>query len=81
MQRDELLTMLRKRPFVPFRVCLVDGRSYEIRQPDMNLLANTFMTIGIPEPDVADPFPDHSVMVGLDEIARVEPCECTATLP
>jgi hypothetical protein len=74
MQRETLREWLKRQPFQPFRVYLTDGRTYDVRYPRMNLLAQTFIKIGIPEPGSTDPIIcDHTEYVRLDEIDRVEP--------
>ncbi len=74
MQRDTLREWLKRQPFQPFRVHLTDGRTYDIRFPRMNLLAQTFIKIGIPAPDIpSDMVCDHTEFVTLKEITRVEP--------
>jgi hypothetical protein len=73
MEREELSHLLRQKPFAPFRVVLIDGRIFEIRYPYMNLLAHTFIKIGIPEGDGPNPLCDHTEFVWLTQIARVEP--------
>jgi hypothetical protein len=73
VQSDDLRQLLRKRPFQPFRVHLTDGRVFEVRYPNINLLGMTFFDIGIPTPNQEDPFPERMVMVLLDMIERVEP--------
>ncbi len=35
MRPADLLAWLRQAPFVPFRLCLNSGRTYEIRHPEM----------------------------------------------
>jgi hypothetical protein len=79
MNRDDLERLLRQKPFQPFRLLLNDGRVYEIRNPRMNLLAHSYVKIGIP--DQARPeFCDHTEFVRLDQIARAEPLEPTPPL-
>jgi len=74
MERDKLREWLKRQPFQPFRVHLADGRSYDIRFPRMNLLAQTFIKIGIPAPDIPSPIVcDHGEYVPLKDIIRVEP--------
>jgi hypothetical protein len=74
MQREVLREWLKRQPFQPFRVYLTDGRTFEIRYPRMNLLAQTFIKIGIPMPGSTDPFIcDHTEYARLDEITRLEP--------
>jgi hypothetical protein len=53
MERDKLREWLKRQPFQPFRVHVADGRKYDVRFPRMNLLAQTFIKIGIPAPDIA----------------------------
>jgi len=73
IQPEELLRRLRQRPFQPFRVHLTDGRVYDVRYPDMNIVGTTFFMVGIPEPGEPDPFADHMEMIDLPSIRQVEP--------
>ena len=73
MDRAELQRLLRQRPFQPFRVVLSDGRTYEVRNPRMNLLAESFIKIGIPHASLPEPVCDHTEYVRLEEIAYTEP--------
>ncbi len=73
MDRGELQHLLRQRPFHPFRLVLRDGRAYEVRNPRMNLLAESFIKIGIPDPALPEPVCDHTEYVRLEEIVRTEP--------
>lgn len=72
MDRDELQRLLRQRPFQPFRVILHDGRTYEIKYTGMNLLAESFINIGIPDETGPEPLCDHTEHVRLAEIAQIE---------
>ena len=38
MRPEDILELLRARPFEPFRVCLSDGSTYEIQHPDMAIV-------------------------------------------
>ena len=73
MDRAELQRLLRQRPFQPFRVVLSDGRTYEVRNPRMNLLAESFIKIGIPHVSLPEPICDHTEFVWLKEIVHIEP--------
>lgn len=72
MRAEELLQLLRERPFQPFRVHVADGRVYDVRFPDINLVGDTFVGIGIPQPNVPDPIAERLEIVMLDDIRRVE---------
>jgi len=73
MDRAELQRLLRQRPFQPFRLVLRDGRAYEVRNPRMNLLAESFIKIGIPHALLPEPVCDHTEYVRLEEIVHTEP--------
>ena len=42
MSPQQLLQLLRQRPFKPFRVSLNDGRVFDIRYPDLNIVGMTW---------------------------------------
>jgi hypothetical protein len=72
MDRDKIQSLLRQRPFEPFRVHLTDGRTFAIHYPRMNLLGQTFIKIGIFDPQEPDPVCDHTEFVPLHLIDRLE---------
>ena len=43
---------LDKRPFEPFRICMTDGRAYDITHPELCMLGRTTVYVGIPDPKV-----------------------------
>jgi hypothetical protein len=73
MQPEEMLRLLRRRPFEPFAVHLKDGRVFEIRYPEINLVTRSTFTIGIPVPDDPDPVADRFLPVSWSDISGVEP--------
>ena len=72
MDREKLRELLRRRPFQPFRVCLSNGQTHDVLIPNMHILGQKYIHIGFPEPNVPEPYCDHSVIVMLADIARVE---------
>jgi hypothetical protein len=80
VQPEELLQVLRQRPFRPFLVHVSDGRTFEVRYPDMHIVGTTFFMLGIPETDQADPFADHFEVIDLAQIRGIEPCLDSAAL-
>jgi hypothetical protein len=79
MDREQLRQALKQEPFRPFRVFVKDGRTYEIRYPRMNLLAETYIKIGIPSPHYPPPTCDHTEYVRLADIERIDPLPTTAS--
>ena len=55
----------------PFRVCLSDGATYEVRQPEMVLVMQREAVIALPKP--GERFPRHLVYCDLLHITRLEP--------
>jgi hypothetical protein len=51
MTAEELIELLEDRPFTPLRIHLADGRIREIRHPEMALVSDSHVAIGIPRDD------------------------------
>lgn len=73
MAPEELLAAIRVRPFAPFRLALTDGRTFEVRHPEMVLPGRRTATIGIPAPGETEPFYDHKIIVDLLHVVTLEP--------
>ena len=50
MLATDILNLARQQPFVPFRLYLADGRTLEVRHPDMILVGVGSVTVGTPDP-------------------------------
>jgi hypothetical protein len=72
MPPNELLQLIRAAHFVPFRVYLDDGSSYEIHHPDLVIVGVASAVIGFPSPDNPGLY-DRTVIVALRHISRLEP--------
>jgi hypothetical protein len=70
--RQQLMELNSKRPLEPFRIHLTDGRPFDVRYPNMLLVMNTYLSIGIPEVNVLDPLVDHFVDVELPAVKGIE---------
>jgi hypothetical protein len=73
MRPEDLLEMLRKRPFEPFRIRLSNGETYEVRHPELAMVGQSAMAIGVPRPNARHPMYDRLVTVALLHINQVEP--------
>jgi hypothetical protein len=78
MPPQDLLVMIRKRPFVPFRVHVSDGTVYEIRHPELVMTGLGSAVIGVPS-DPNQPLYERTETVALRHIVRLEPLEVTAS--
>lgn len=78
MRRIDLLYILRKGPFRPFRLFLSDGSTFEIRHPEMLMVGNHSAVIGYAEgaDNGSEPetYPeiDRFAMVDLVHVTRIE---------
>jgi hypothetical protein len=70
MSAQDLLDLLRARPFVPFRIYATDGRTHDVRHPDQALVLRTRVVL----PVGADPanVPERSQHLALVHIVRLE---------
>jgi hypothetical protein len=63
-----------KHPFEPFRVCLTDGRTYDITHPELCLPGRTTVYVAVPDPKLK-----RAIMrvdqCALAHIVRLEPLD------
>src|SRR5437764_515015 len=73
MTLERLLQLLRRRPFVPFRLHLSGGTSYDIRHPEMMLVARTAVVVAIHEPGQSEQdVPARDVLISPLHITSAE---------
>ncbi len=74
MRADDLLTWVRAIPFVPFRLRMNSGRTFDIRCPEMLRVGRSTVNIYTFAGSPAEPY-EHMDMVGLLLIETIEPLE------
>jgi hypothetical protein len=79
MRPEDIRTFLTKRPFQPFRITLTDGRTYEVRHPELAMFGRSSVAIGLPAGNETEPVYDRLVTVSLLHIMQVEPIEYAAS--
>ena len=80
MRPDELVELLRTKPFNPLRITMTDGKTYDIRHPDLVMVSRGRVDIGVPME------PGGYVMERVEHcsllhIVRVEPIAGAAASP
>jgi hypothetical protein len=78
MRPEELMELIRVRPFSPLRIYLTDGQTYDIRHPDQVLVLRGRVDIGVgadPRTGVLERV-DH---VSLLHVVRVEPIDAQSS--
>lgn len=51
MKAEHLIEILEERPFVPLRLHLSDGRKHDIRHPEMAIVSDDVVAVGLPNDD------------------------------
>ena len=77
MNPETIAEMLLDRPFQPFEIHVSDGRSFEIRHPELAVVSRDHVYIGIPSktPGVAD----RSHLLSIRNITSASPLPATTT--
>ncbi|HEY3322988.1 MAG TPA: hypothetical protein VGP72_21215 [Planctomycetota bacterium] len=54
MSPAEILKLLHRRPFQPFRLHLSDGSHFDVKHPEMALVTRTSLAVGVPGKEAED---------------------------
>lgn len=79
MRPDDIIRVLRRRPFEPFRLNITDGTISEIRHPESAIVDRSTVTLGLPvanQPEFV-----AVVMISLLHITRLELLSPTELMP
>jgi len=74
MRPDDLLTWTRATPFVPFRMRLNSGRTFDIRHPEMLRVGRSTVNVYTFAGEPTDPY-ERMEMISLVLVESVEPIE------
>ncbi len=69
---NNMLGLLKARPFVPFRLVLSDGGTVEVKTPEMVLPGKQLAVVGILDPNRRDVLDDRWTVVWYMHITRVD---------
>lgn len=73
MRPQDFRDHIREAPFQPFRVTLTDGRTYDVVHPELAMVGQSLVAIGLPRRHAAEPVYDRLVTVSLLHIMQIEP--------
>lgn len=48
IKAEDVAAFVRARPFVPFRIHMTDGATFEVRHPECAMVAPRIVTVGVP---------------------------------
>ena len=69
MGMQDLIDILRVRPFVPFRIYATDGRTHDVRHSDQALVLRSVVVLPIISPEGV---PERQESLSLVHVVRVE---------
>ncbi len=72
MSPEEISSLLKRRPFMPFKVHVTGNVEYTIREPATTLVGQTVLFIG-EKHDPASEFFDLPIFVAMRHITHLEP--------
>jgi hypothetical protein len=75
MPPQDLLQAIRRRPFVAFRLHVSDGMVYDIRHPELLMVAVASAVVGLPSMGQPPPAVERYEIMDLRHIVRLEPLE------
>ena len=78
MAPQDIVEVVRRRPFAPFRITLTEGSTYEVRHPELCMVGRRAVVVGVVAPGRADHRFDRSVTIDLLHIVKLEPVDLTA---
>jgi hypothetical protein len=72
MKAEHLIELLEERPFRPIRLYLSDGRTHDVRHPEMAIVSEGVVTIGLP-PDESSAVADRMTHCATAHVVEAEP--------
>ena len=77
MSPQELYEILHRQPFLPFRIHLADGRSFDVPHPEFVLVTARTAVVGVYPTTHRNgrAYPDYAETIALSHIMSMEPLE------
>jgi hypothetical protein len=80
MRPEELKNIIRRQPFLPVRIFLSDGTTYDIRHPEMAFITRSTVEVGR-EAREGSGIADDVVYISLVHVVRAEHIDGQVTAP
>ncbi|MFL5241765.1 MAG: hypothetical protein ACJ8FY_06630 [Gemmataceae bacterium] len=82
MNSEQLSSLLKQRPFRPFRIHMQGGAFYDVRSHEMALILRNAVLVGVGvSDDEPDPIPDHHEWLYLPHVDSLEELPLELALP
>jgi hypothetical protein len=75
MDPKELAGAVRRRPFIPFRLTLTEGSTYDVRHPEFCMVGKRSAIVGLAALEETDYLFERSVTLDLLHVVKLEPLE------
>ena len=72
MRAEDILELVRARPFRPFRIRMSDGQQFEVRHPELAMVGRSRVIVGIPAKRGPEGMIERSVNCALLHITTTE---------
>ena len=79
MRPDDLNELLHRQPFQPFRITLSNGRTYDVRHPEIAVVGRSTLFLGDHAADLPPGVFDTFHLITLLHINNVEPISLPTT--
>jgi hypothetical protein len=73
MRAEDLLELLRARPFKPFRLYVTDGRTYDVRHPDQALVLRSRVILPLPAGSAVPEGSEHLALIHIIRAEEISP--------
>jgi hypothetical protein len=77
MRPNDILRLLQRQPFRPFRLYILENTVFEIRHPEMAMVGRSTLALSIP----TDSDSEHEIVIALMHITRMEPITASQSPP
>ena len=72
MRHEDIREFQRRQPFVPYRITLTDGRTYDVLHPELAMVGYSSMLLGQRRADEMDVVYDRFVTVSIAHVMQIE---------
>jgi hypothetical protein len=73
LRPEDVIKFLQMRPFQPFRIYLTDGKTYDIKHPELLMAGERILVVGLPRAGIDGLVIDSFDTVALMHVVRLEP--------
>ena len=74
MRAEDVVELLKARPFEPFRIHLSDGAQFDISHPDQAIVTRSAVHVPVPDPEVVG-LAEKVIRCAIIHITRLEPID------